>query len=363
MAVAVEVVRAADGPDRLGAVLDWDEEGLARRSGPDDTLVGRGCNPGCKLSATHSNSEHRAALYSTESHPTEPDRSGWGPGGRRFKSCLPDSTKALLTRGFCRSRRAEMAIGVQTGCNFCAPALQGPWPDSTAPAGSTSSGAPTTGAGGRSMGATSTAGSARSGARRAGGALAARGRSPATAPDRGGGRSPHAGLRSARGPSMRPSRRSGTGLSSRARGSRTARTASRCSASTSRRRSASGASSRKRQDVERLARAMLAERRGAQDGPQRDDVPALRLRARDRQRLGGVESGGPCRAAEAPARGRRRPGPAVPHARRTRRGDRDDPGPRRRSRHARSGVAARDPRGCRDRPSAVGAARPALEGR
>jgi hypothetical protein len=28
--------------------------------------------------------------------------SGWGPGGRRSKSCLPDSRKALVTRGFCR---------------------------------------------------------------------------------------------------------------------------------------------------------------------------------------------------------------------------------------------------------------------
>ena len=25
------------------------------------------------------------------------DRSGWGPGGRRFKCCLPDQTKALLS--------------------------------------------------------------------------------------------------------------------------------------------------------------------------------------------------------------------------------------------------------------------------
>jgi hypothetical protein len=30
------------------------------------------------------------------------DRSGWGPGGRRFKSCLPDQTKALVIRGFRR---------------------------------------------------------------------------------------------------------------------------------------------------------------------------------------------------------------------------------------------------------------------
>src|SRR3954468_9540498 len=27
---------------------------------------------------------------------------GWGPGGRRFKSCLPDHAEAPETRGFCR---------------------------------------------------------------------------------------------------------------------------------------------------------------------------------------------------------------------------------------------------------------------
>src|SRR3954471_15522402 len=27
---------------------------------------------------------------------------GWGPGGRRFKSCLPDLTKALVIQGFRR---------------------------------------------------------------------------------------------------------------------------------------------------------------------------------------------------------------------------------------------------------------------
>jgi hypothetical protein len=30
---------------------------------------------------------------SAERQPTKLDRSGWGPGGRRFKSCLPDSRK------------------------------------------------------------------------------------------------------------------------------------------------------------------------------------------------------------------------------------------------------------------------------
>ena len=48
--------------------------------------------------------------------------------------------------------------------------------------------------------------------------------------------------------------------------------------------------------------------------------------------------------AEAPARGRRRSGSAVPHAARTRRGHRRDPGPRRRPGRARAGAAAGDPR-------------------
>jgi hypothetical protein len=40
------------------------------------------------------------------------DRRGWGPGGRRFKSCLPDVTKALLMRGV---RRLWMAFETGDG--------------------------------------------------------------------------------------------------------------------------------------------------------------------------------------------------------------------------------------------------------
>src|SRR3954470_1611492 len=44
---------------------------------------------------------------------------GWGPGGRRFKSCLPDLTKALLTRGFSRlSAGPSSRPGVQVGVHF-----------------------------------------------------------------------------------------------------------------------------------------------------------------------------------------------------------------------------------------------------
>ena len=50
-----------------------------------------GCNLGCELSATERNSEQLRPLWSAEFQRVRLDRSGWGPGGRRFKSCLPDS--------------------------------------------------------------------------------------------------------------------------------------------------------------------------------------------------------------------------------------------------------------------------------
>ena len=59
------------------------------------------------------NSEKRASRYSAEREPTRLDRSGWGPGGRRFKSCLPDFRKALLTQGF---RRVRSAWAAAWGC-------------------------------------------------------------------------------------------------------------------------------------------------------------------------------------------------------------------------------------------------------
>jgi hypothetical protein len=42
------------------------------------------------LSATERSSGQLSPLQSSESHRIRLDRSGWGPGGRRFKSCLPD---------------------------------------------------------------------------------------------------------------------------------------------------------------------------------------------------------------------------------------------------------------------------------
>src|SRR4051794_31942904 len=44
---------------------------------------------------------------------------GWGPGGRRFKSCLPDFGKALQSGAFPRSRRGRTrTAGVQVGVQF-----------------------------------------------------------------------------------------------------------------------------------------------------------------------------------------------------------------------------------------------------
>ena len=55
-------------------------------------LARAGCNPGSKLSATERQLRAtRDRSQSAESQPVRLDRSGWGPGGRRFKSCLPDT--------------------------------------------------------------------------------------------------------------------------------------------------------------------------------------------------------------------------------------------------------------------------------
>ena len=62
-----------------------------------------GSNPGSKLSATEPNSEQLRPPQSAESQRVRPDRSGWGPGGRRFKSCLPDRRKVLLMGLFSRA--------------------------------------------------------------------------------------------------------------------------------------------------------------------------------------------------------------------------------------------------------------------
>ena len=77
-------------------------EGHPRRYVIDAGYRTSGSNPGSKLSETHSNSENRASLCNAEREPTGLKCSGWGPGGRRFKSCLPDPRKALLARGFRR---------------------------------------------------------------------------------------------------------------------------------------------------------------------------------------------------------------------------------------------------------------------
>ena len=77
-----------------GVLMSRGDVRLSRRSGCwfDAGKVGRrtGINPGNKLSATDANSGQLEAALAVESGPVQPDPSGWGPGGRRFKSCLPD---------------------------------------------------------------------------------------------------------------------------------------------------------------------------------------------------------------------------------------------------------------------------------
>jgi hypothetical protein len=65
-----------------------------------------GVHSGSKLSATHSHSTALAMLYRAGSQRTEPLWSGWGPGGRRFKPCLPGS-RVRDEGGSHRGRRGE----------------------------------------------------------------------------------------------------------------------------------------------------------------------------------------------------------------------------------------------------------------
>jgi len=71
------------------------------------------------LSGAEENSAAPIAPKHAESQRMSVDWCGWGPGGRRFKSCLPDLTKALVILGFCRSGNcSSRRDGEQTGINF-----------------------------------------------------------------------------------------------------------------------------------------------------------------------------------------------------------------------------------------------------
>ncbi len=245
---------------------------------------------------------------------------GWGPGGRRFKSCLPDPAKALRNAGFCRLLGTSrfQATGSNTGSNFCTltpigamkrpygsgqiyekwGAYYGRWrtPDGRGV--------------NRRLGAEAHA-------RRSGRPHARAGRAGVPAAPGGGG---GAGARSSRSSRSSRSTRSPNGCASgsrsRARASRTGRTASRCSASTSRRRWASARSRRSRPRTSSGSRAaMLAE--GSSPKTVRNVMTFLHsvFALAVKKRLGAGEPGRG-RGAAAPApRGRRRPGPAVPDAR------------------------------------------------
>ena len=82
-----------------------------------------GSNPGSKLSATESNSEQLEPLWNAEEHRVRLDRSGWGPGGRRFKSCLPDRDERPANAGL--SASLECLRDGELGCNWGAIAAGG----------------------------------------------------------------------------------------------------------------------------------------------------------------------------------------------------------------------------------------------
>jgi len=79
------------------------------------TCLVTGSNPGSKLSATEPNSGQREPLYRAESHRLQPDPSGWGPGGRRFKSCLPDPNFLQITEVGSLVHRPGNATGNKFG--------------------------------------------------------------------------------------------------------------------------------------------------------------------------------------------------------------------------------------------------------
>ena len=65
------------------------------------------------MSATQSNPAQLRSPQSAQRQRVRLDRSGWGPGGRRFKSCLPDHRKSLLRATLFRSVATE--YGGKTG--------------------------------------------------------------------------------------------------------------------------------------------------------------------------------------------------------------------------------------------------------
>jgi hypothetical protein len=75
-----------------GTVYSTDSVRPALTPTPRDVTARRtdGVQAGCKVSRSEGNSEQLTALYAAVRRLTEPVCSGWGPGGRRFKSCLPD---------------------------------------------------------------------------------------------------------------------------------------------------------------------------------------------------------------------------------------------------------------------------------
>ncbi len=71
-----------------------------------EPVVETGSNLGSKLRQPQPPSQALRPVNWDEPKPVILKRSGWGPGGRRFKSCLPDYKKSLLSGQFLHGRVA-----------------------------------------------------------------------------------------------------------------------------------------------------------------------------------------------------------------------------------------------------------------
>jgi hypothetical protein len=84
---------------------------IATMSGGDlDSKHNRGSIAGAKLRATEGTQATSIPLYTADTRSDQPEPSGWGPGGRRFKSCLPDHGKSPAQSGplsFCSNSRTS----------------------------------------------------------------------------------------------------------------------------------------------------------------------------------------------------------------------------------------------------------------
>jgi hypothetical protein len=67
---------------------------------PHRPVDGRGTLHGTNRAELRRTQGQETLMKAASRTPATRDRSGWGPGGRRFKSCLPDSGKPCIYAGF-----------------------------------------------------------------------------------------------------------------------------------------------------------------------------------------------------------------------------------------------------------------------